>query len=41
MHEHYSDQTPLWLSGEYHTMPLDSALVTAATHHTMRLLPVK
>ncbi len=39
MHEHYSDQTPLWLSGEYHTMPLDSAHVAAATRHTLRLLP--
>jgi penicillin amidase len=39
MHDHYSDQTPLWLSGEYHTMPLDSAHVAAATRHTLRLLP--
>ncbi len=39
MHEHYSDQTPLWLSGEYHTMPLDSAHVAAVTRHTLRLLP--
>jgi penicillin amidase len=40
MHEHYSDQTALWLSGEYHTMPLDSALVNRAALHTLRLLPM-
>jgi len=39
MHEHYSDQTPLWLSGEYHTMPIDSARVTDAAKHTLSLLP--
>lgn len=39
MHDHYSDQTPLWLSGEYHTIPIDSARVAAVTRHTLRLLP--
>ena len=39
MHEHYSDQTPLWLSGEYHPMPLDSARVAEAAKHTLTLLP--
>ena len=39
MHEHYSDQTPLWLSGEYHSMPIDSARVTEAAKHTLSLLP--
>jgi penicillin amidase len=39
MHEHYSDQTPLWLSGEYHSMPIDSAHVAEATKHTLSLLP--
>ena len=41
MHEHYSDQAPLWLSGEYHRMPLDSARVAEATKHTLYLLPAK
>ena len=39
MHEHYSDQTPLWLSGEYHVMPIDSARVAQAAKHTLSLLP--
>ena len=39
MHEHYSDQTPLWLSGEYHQLPIDSIRIAEATKHTLYLLP--
>ncbi len=40
MHDHYSDQTPLWLGGEYHTLPIDSVRASALAKHTLRLLPV-
>ncbi len=39
MHEHYSDQTPLWLVGEYHTLPIDSVRIAAIARHTLHLLP--
>lgn len=41
MHEHYSDETPLWLSGAYHTIPLDSVRVAATASHTLKLLPAR
>jgi penicillin amidase len=36
---HYSDQTPLWLNGEYHTMPLDDAAIQSIAKHRLRLIP--
>lgn len=36
---HYSDQTPLWLNGEYHTLPLDEAAIKSAAKHQLRLIP--
>ncbi|HTR82544.1 MAG TPA: penicillin acylase family protein [Bacteroidota bacterium] len=41
MNEHYADQTPLWLNGNYHAMPLDSVRATAIAIHTLRLLPAQ
>jgi penicillin amidase len=41
MNEHYADQTPLWLSGEYHSLPLDPARVASIARHTLRLLPAQ
>ncbi len=36
---HYSDQTSMWLNGDYHTLPLDDAAVTSAAKHRLRLVP--
>ena len=37
--DHYDDQMPLWLAGEYLTIPTDPAAVEAATEHTLQLTP--
>jgi penicillin amidase len=37
--DHYSDQTPLWVEGEYHTMTLDSLEVVSSAVRHLTLLP--
>ena len=41
MNDHYSDQTPLWLNGEYHVMPIDSVKVASIAKHSLRLIPAQ
>jgi penicillin amidase len=38
-HDHYADQAPLWLHGEYHQLPLDSASIEPLIVHRLRLIP--
>lgn len=39
LHEHYNDQTQLFLNGEYHVMPLSIPVIEANTVHRLMLLP--
>ena len=39
LNEHYSDQTELWLNGEYVLIPIDSAAAVSSARHALRLLP--
>jgi len=41
LNKHYADQTPLWLHGKYHTLPLSEAGVKRVTVSTVYLLPEK
>ncbi|MDE3056845.1 MAG: penicillin acylase family protein, partial [Bacteroidota bacterium] len=36
---HYSDQTPLWLNGEYHALPINDAAVESVAKHRLELIP--
>ncbi len=37
--KHYKDQNPLWLNGQYHSMPMDSTLVVQSAVEVLNLLP--
>lgn len=41
LHDHYSDQTPLWKNGEYHTLPLDPDAVAKISKNILYLTPVQ
>lgn len=41
MHDHYSDQTPLWKNGEYHTLPLEEGSVASISKKILYLIPQK
>ncbi len=41
LHEHYSDQTPLWKNGEYHTLPIDENAVASISKNILYLNPKK
>ncbi|MFA6469105.1 MAG: penicillin acylase family protein [Bacteroidota bacterium] len=41
MHDHYSDQTPLWKNGEYHTMPIDESEVVKISKNILYLVPAQ
>jgi penicillin amidase len=41
LHDHYSDQTPLWKNGEYHTLPLDPDAVAKISTNILYLTPVQ
>lgn len=40
LHEHYTDQTPLWRNGEYHTLPISSDAVARISRNILYLTPV-
>jgi penicillin G amidase len=39
LHEHYSDQFPMWKNGEYHELPLDERTVSARSKNILYLTP--
>lgn len=39
MHDHYSDQAPLWKNGEYHTLPLDEQVIDQQSKNILYLTP--
>ncbi|HTX19708.1 MAG TPA: penicillin acylase family protein [Bacteroidota bacterium] len=39
LNDHYSDQTELWLNGEYDVIPIDSAFAVSTARHTLILSP--
>ncbi len=39
LHDHYSDQTPLWKNGEYHSLPIDEDEVIKITKNILYLMP--
>ncbi|MDD8018072.1 MAG: penicillin acylase family protein [Bacteroidota bacterium] len=41
LHQYYSDQTPLWSNGEYHTMPLNEDAITLISKNILYLTPSK
>jgi penicillin amidase len=41
LHDHYSDQTPLWKNGEYHEVPLDEQAVASISKNILYLIPKK
>ncbi|MCK9410080.1 MAG: penicillin acylase family protein [Bacteriovoracaceae bacterium] len=41
LHDHYSDQTPLWKNGEYHTLPLDENEVLKISKNILYLTPIQ
>jgi penicillin amidase len=41
MHDHYSDQTPLWKNGEYHTLPIGEDAVAKISKNILYLTPVQ
>lgn len=41
LHDHYSDQTPLWKNGEYHTLPIDEERVATISKNILYLTPVQ
>jgi penicillin amidase len=41
LHGHYSDQTPLWKNGEYHTLPIDDDAVASISKKILYLIPQK
>ncbi len=41
LHDHYSDQTPLWKNGEYHELPLGEEAVASLSKKILYLVPKK
>ncbi|MFA6457702.1 MAG: penicillin acylase family protein [Bacteroidota bacterium] len=41
MHDHYSDQTPFWKNGEYHTLPIDESEVVKISQKILYLVPAQ
>lgn len=39
LHDHYSDQTPMWTNGEYHSLPLDEDAVATISKKILYLKP--
>jgi penicillin amidase len=39
MHEHYSDQMPLWKNGEYHPLPIDEQEIARQSKNILYLTP--
>ncbi len=39
LHDHYSDQMPLWKNGEYHTVPIDENAATSLSRNILYLIP--
>ncbi len=41
LHDHYSDQMPLWKNGEYHSMPIDESEILRISKNILYLNPVR
>jgi penicillin amidase len=41
LHQHYKDQTQLWLNGEYHSMPLNEEIIRQQQRYILELHPMQ